>query len=95
MNTYCSGCDAVLYRVKGPIKQYWIDDNANAECEGMGGGPHIEDTNPLNKQALKATLMNYYGELEMKLEYREFDDETIKAEMNRILRIVEEMEMSD
>ena len=92
MNTYCSGCDSILYPAKGPKGSYWIDEWANAECEGMGGGDHVKDESPLNQQALKATLMNYYGELEMKLEYREFDDETIVAEMNRILRIVEEME---
>lgn len=100
MKTYCVGCDQPIVQQMNKdsyatYQMVWTSvETGDWVCQGMGEQEHSPDNTPLDKQALKATLMNYYCELELKLEFREFDDETIVAELSRILRLIEEMEAS-
>lgn len=82
---YCLACDALITNETGR----WLDDNAEVACDGLGGMEHIPDPGTLDSGHLKAVLLNYYGDLEMRYEAREGDPDT-KAEMNRVLRIMEE-----
>ena len=82
---YCLGCDALIENETGR----WLDDNAEVACDGLGGMEHIPDPGTLDSGHLKAVLLNYYGDLEMRYEAREGDPDT-KTEMNRVLRIMEE-----
>lgn len=82
---YCLACDALITNESGR----WQDDNAEVACDGLGGMEHIPDPGMLDSGHLKAVLLNYYGDLEMRYEAREGDPDT-KTEMNRVLRIMEE-----